>query len=90
MASQLEQALTRLRDNGRTMAELREKHKESVAEADRMEKALGRAQGELIRREKEISQMRMDMARLQQTANQVSPRRASGSECILHCMMLCW
>ena len=72
MASQLEQALTRLRESGHTIAELKQRSKLSEAEADRMEKALGRAQGELLKREREISEMRMDVARLQQTSNQVS------------------
>lgn len=47
------------------MEELRQKAREREGEADRMEKALNRAQGELIRREKELAELRMTTARLQ-------------------------
>ena len=53
------------------MEELRQKAREREGEADRMEKALNRAQGELIRREKELSELRMTIARLQHGANEV-------------------
>lgn len=53
------------------MSKMRERARESEAGTDRMERALKRAQAELIRREKEMAEMRMNMARLQQTANEV-------------------
>ena len=67
----MEQALKRLKANSQAMSEMREKARESEAGADRMERALKRAQAELLGREKEMAEMRLNMARLQQTANEV-------------------
>ena len=52
--------------------ELKQKAREREGEADRMEKALNRAQGELLRREKELSELRMNIARLQHGADEVN------------------
>lgn len=71
VADQMTHALQRLRENGQVMVELREKAKEREGDADRMEKALNRAQGELIRKEKELSELRMTIARLQHGASEV-------------------
>ena len=57
VAGQLEQALQRLRENSQAMEELRQRAKER--------------EGELIRREKELSELRMSVARLQHGANEV-------------------
>ena len=71
VAGQLEQALKRLRENSQTMTELRQKARKSEAEADGMEKALNRVQGELLRREREMAELRMNVTRLQQSASEV-------------------
>ena len=71
VAGQLEQALKRLKENSQAMSEMRERARESKAGADRMERALKRAQAELLGREKEMAEMRMSMARLQQAASEV-------------------
>ena len=62
--AQLEQALSHVKDNNRVIAEMKAAAQRAEQHANRLEKALTRAQSDLLDREKEISELRMKVGRL--------------------------
>ena len=62
MATQLEQAVQNLRQNAHTITELKQQAKRSEQQADKLEKSLTQAQNELLRRDREISELRLQIS----------------------------
>ena len=63
MASQLEQAVENLRDNAHIISDLKRRTKKAEEQADKMERALNRAQNELLQRDREIAELRLEISR---------------------------
>lgn len=62
VTSQLEQAVTNLRENAQIISDLRRQAKRAEGQADKMERALNRAQNELLQRDREIAELRLQIS----------------------------
>jgi len=62
VTSQLEQAVKNLRENAQIISDLRRQTKRAEGQADKMERALNRAQNELLQRDREIAELRLQIS----------------------------
>ena len=65
VATQLEQAVRSLVESEHTISDLKHRTKKAEEHADKMEKALNKAQTELLRRDREMAELRLEISAAQ-------------------------
>ena len=73
VATQLEQAIRSLGENEHTISGLKQRTKRAEEHADKMEKALNKAQTELLRRDREMAELRLEISAAQRHSFLESP-----------------
>lgn len=79
VAVQLEQALKTLRQNAHTITDVKQQAKKAEEHADRLEKALNKAQNQLLKRDREIAELHLQIGALgkEQVVSHDEPDRVS-------------
>lgn len=90
MNVQLEQAVSRLREKSQAIAEMKIAAQRAEQNAERLEKALKRAQGDLLTREQEISELKMKVGRLPSGSEEVSNLVFCGLYIVRLLCVSCW
>ena len=73
VATQLKQAVRSLGESGHTISDLKQRTKKAEEHADKMEKALNKAQTELLRRDREMAELRLEISAAQRHSFSESP-----------------